>query len=90
MAKRAYALLRTMVEEHGGSMWFQRKGQPRGGAWVISYQGWEKAFSTAGQSFPGLDGLYVEKKALPQTWDDNKNELRPNAWEVLNENLKNN
>ena len=90
MAKRAYDLVRTMVEEHGGSMWFQRKGQPHGGSWVVSYQGMEKAFPTAGHSFPGLDDLHIEKKAHPQTWDDYKNELRPNAWEGLIENLKNN
>lgn len=35
MAKRVYDLLRTVVEEHGGKMCFQRKGQPQGGAWII-------------------------------------------------------
>jgi len=27
MHRRAYDIVRTMVEEHGGSMWFQRKGK---------------------------------------------------------------
>jgi hypothetical protein len=88
MHKRAYDLVRTMVEEHGGVIWFQRKGQPRGGAWVISYQGYEKAFPTEGRTFPSIDKLYVPKKAFPDTWDDYKNELIPNAWEVLVDSLK--
>ena len=53
MAKRAYDVIRTMVENHGGHMWYKRKGQPQGGAWMINYQGWEKAFPTGWSYIPG-------------------------------------
>lgn len=79
MQKRAYDLVRTMVEEHGGSMWFQRKGQPQGGTWIISYQDYEKAFPTKGRTFPGIDNLYIPNTQYPTTWDDYKDELIINA-----------
>jgi hypothetical protein len=88
MAKRKYDLVRTMVEEHGGKMWYERKGQPAGGAWMISYQGYEKAFPTVGHLFPGLDDLHVPKVQFPKSWDDFKNELLPDAWEKLVDALK--
>jgi len=88
MAKRVYDLVRTMVEEHGGKMWFQRKGQPQGGAWIIEYQGYRKEFPTCDHIFPGIDDLYVPKTQFPVTWDDYKNELIENAWEKLLKDLK--
>lgn len=83
MSVRAYDLVRTMVEEHGGTMWFQRKGFPPGGAWVISYQGWEKAFPTGGHKFPGIDDLHVPNIPFPETWEDYKKELIPGGWDLL-------
>lgn len=82
MVNRAYDSVRSMVEEHGGKMRFQRKGQPHGGAWVVSYKEWEKAFPTSGRLFPGIDNLYISKVELPQTWDDYTNELKKDAWKA--------
>jgi len=88
MQNRVYDSVRSMVEEHGGQMHHQRKGFPPGGAWIVTYQGWEKAFPTGGHIFPGIDHLHVSKIAFPEIWDDFKKELRPDAWDVLLKNLQ--
>lgn len=83
MEKRAYGVIRTMVEEHGGSMEFEREGQSVGGAWIIRYNGKVKTFPSGGRKFPGIDELLVPKKQNPKTWDDYEDILIDNAWEKL-------
>lgn len=88
IASRAYDLVRAMVEEHGGEMWFERKGQPQGGAWIIKYNNRQTAFPTCDHIFPGIDDLYVPKIQFPVTWDDYRNDLIDNAWEKLLNDIK--
>jgi hypothetical protein len=90
MAKRVYDLVRTMVEEHGEKMWFQRKGQPQGGAWIIEYQGRQIVFPTCDHIYPGIDDLHVPKVPYPETWDDYKNKLIDDAWKKLLKDLEHN
>ena len=88
MSKRVYDVVRTMVEDHGGRMWFERKGFPPGGAWIIKYKEWQKSYPTSGQRFIGIDDLKVRKKQIPETWNDFYDELIPNVWEVLLQDFK--
>lgn len=83
MNQRAYDVIRTMVEEHGGSMEFKREGQSIGGAWIIRYNGKEKVFPSGGRKFPGMDELLVARVPEPKTWDDYEDKLIDNAWEKL-------
>jgi hypothetical protein len=84
--KRAYAKLRDIVKKHNGSMNFERKGRPRGGAWIISVKDKSKTIrSSRIQSFRELDELYVLKRNCenPKTWDDYDNELIEGAEDKL-------
>ncbi len=82
MSRRVYEEIRTLVEEHGGTMEFQRPGY-RWGAWIIRYAGKEKAFPSHGGLFPGIDDLHVPNINQPRHYDDYKNELIDDAWEIL-------
>ena len=84
--KRAYAKLREIVKQRKGSMNFERKGQPRGGAWIISLDDKSKTIPSSGvQSFRELDELYVPKPNCknPKTWDDYDDELIEGAEDKL-------
>ena len=83
MSRRVYEEIRTMVEEHGGSMTYQREGFPPGGAWVVRYKDKERAFPSGGSKFPGIDNLYIPNVAYPKTFYDYKNVLVDGAWEKL-------
>jgi hypothetical protein len=87
--RSAYDLLIALVEEHGGTMEFQQRGQSTGGTWVIEVEGMKNYFPWYKHSFHGLDELYIPKKDLiPMTFEDYKHELKPNAWKLLLENMK--
>ncbi len=83
MSHRAYEEVRTMVEQHGGSMTFQREGFSHGGAWIIRYEGKQRAFPSGGRRFPGIDDLHVPRTSHPKTWDDYENALIQGTWEKL-------
>ena len=79
MPKRAYGLIRGIVERLGGSMTYEREGH-RYGAWVIKV-GESNVTTEAGGdgSFPELDRLYVPRVPDPKGWDDYLDELVPDA-----------
>lgn len=87
MGKRAYDVIRTLIEENGGTMTYKREGFPLGGAWIIRYKNKEKAFCSTGQRFPGIDELHIPKKYNPQTFYDYKHKLVDNALEKLEKKL---
>lgn len=79
MSKRAYGLIRSIVERLGGSMTYERKGY-RYGAWVIKIDENSVIIEASGnQSFPELDRLYVPRVPNPRHWDDYLDELVPGA-----------
>ncbi len=79
MSGRAYDSIRSIVERHGGSMIYERKGY-RHGAWIIRI-GEKSVTSEAGgnRSFPELDRLYVSRVPHPRHWNDYSAELVPDA-----------
>lgn len=83
MNRRAYEEIRSMVEQHGGTMTFQREGFQVGGAWIVRYSGKESVFHSGGGKFPGLDELYIPNIANPKTWDDYSNVLVDDSWDKL-------
>lgn len=86
---RAYDLVRTMVEEHGGTMVYEQEGHSVGGAWVISVAGKRTNFPYDNRSFPGIDELHVPKPGItPKYFDDYLHQLLPDAWERLLKNMK--
>lgn len=79
MANRAYDLVRSLVEDLGGTMFWERQGHPHG-AWVIRVRDRDLVVEARGdRSFPMLDRLYVPRTADPKAWDDYANELLPDA-----------
>jgi hypothetical protein len=79
MSDRAYGLVRSLVEQLGGSMIYERKGSPHG-AWKISIGENSREIKVEGShSFPELDQLYIPKVENPQNWNGYKNELVPDA-----------
>ncbi len=79
----AYDEIRSLVEQHGGKMDFERKGYTHG-AWVIRIGGRTRIFESEGDnSNPGLDRLYVPKVPNPKTWNDYSTELVPDAEDKL-------
>jgi hypothetical protein len=79
MSKRAYGLIRSIVERLGGSMTYEREGY-RYGAWVIRIGESSVIVEASGnQSFPELDRLYVPQVPNPRHWDDYLDELVPNV-----------
>lgn len=89
MENRAYDLLRTLLEEHGGIMVFEPEGHSIGGAWIINVAGMRRVFPYDNCTFPGIDELHVPKKGIqPKCFDDYERELIPGAWEKLLENMK--
>jgi hypothetical protein len=81
--RRAYGLLRNIIERHGGSMVYRREGHPPHGAWITCLNGESTYPATGERSFPHLDCVYVAKTDDPQHWDDYRNELIPGAEEKL-------
>lgn len=83
MTNRAYGLVRSIIERHGGSMNYEREGY-RHGAWVISIGDNIITFEAGGnRSFPDLDKLYIPRVPNPRHWDDFVNKLVPDAEEKL-------
>jgi len=83
--KRVYEELRSLIEEYGGTMKFEREGS-QWGHWIVKVDGYkEKSFSSSGSGFPELDNLYIPKDGVvtPNHWSDYSNTLIPNAWEKL-------
>lgn len=79
MTKRAYDLVRSLVESYGGTMQYEKSGYPHG-AWIITMAGKRKEFVATGEkSFPELDKLYKPKVKNPKHWDDLLNELVSDA-----------
>lgn len=85
----AYNLLRGLVKEHGGTMDFLQEGESTGGSWLICVEGKQTYFPWKSFCFHGIDELHVPLKYPTKTYFDYKNELVPNAWEKLLENMKN-
>lgn len=79
MSGRAYDLIRSIVERHGGTMVFEREGH-RFGAWVVTLGETTAVFEGTGErSFPEFDRLFVARVSQPRTWDDRLNRLIPEA-----------
>ena len=85
----AYDLLRALVTDHGSTMVFLQKGGSTGGSWFITVGNKHTYFAWRDFSFPGIDEFHIPIKFLPITYFDYKNELIPDAWEKLLENMKN-
>ena len=87
--RSAYDLLIALVREHDGTMVFQQEGESSGGTWIIEVAGMKNKFPYYKHRFPGLDELYIPKIGITtQTYDDYEHELKPDAWEMLLENMK--
>jgi len=85
----AYNLVRDMVSEHGGTMVYIKKGEGADGTWFVQVAGKRTYFPVKDRRCPGIDELHVRKPGLiTNTWDDFLNELLPNAWDLLLENMK--
>jgi hypothetical protein len=81
--KRAYGEIRTLVEQRGGTMKFEREGYEYG-AWVIRLGGKSTVIEAPGtESIPKLDRLYVPRVPNPKSWDDYSNQLVPDVEEKL-------
>ncbi len=81
MARRVYEELRTIVEQEGGEMVYERNGHAQHGAWVVTLRGIETIFPFDGAGFGAMDPLYVPKVAVPLHWRDYSIQLIPNARE---------
>jgi hypothetical protein len=80
-----YALVREMIEAHGGTMTFHAGGGP-GGLWRIELQGRTLTVDVRDRRVNDLDRLYVAKLENPQTWDDYEPNcpLKPGAfWQLV-------
>jgi hypothetical protein len=76
---RAYDNVRTLIEELGGTMVYQRRGY-RWGAWIITIGDKQITLPASGdRSFPEIDSLHVSQCANPKHWDDYSKELLPDA-----------
>lgn len=79
MSKRAYDKIRTLVEQHGGTMKYEKEGYEFG-AWVIRLGGKTTVIESPGMgAFPKLDRLYVPRVPNPRGWDDYEDQLVPDA-----------
>ena len=79
MSNRAYDEIRTLVEQRGGAMTYERKGY-RHGAWIIRLGEKSAIIETDGnRSFWELDRLYVPQVENPKQWDDYSNQLVSDA-----------
>ncbi len=76
---RVYGELRSIVEQLGGTMLYEREGRPHGGSWVVVLPGFaEKRFDSQ-PGFPTLDRLYIPRKSNPSDWRDYTNTLLPDG-----------
>jgi hypothetical protein len=87
MSNRAYDEIRTLIEQRGGTMKYEKEGYEFG-AWVIRLGGRTAIIEAPGiGSFPKLDRLYVPKIKSPRGWEDYTNQLVPDAeaklWAML-------
>ncbi len=87
MSNRAYDKIRTLVEQRGATMKYEREGYEFG-AWIIRIGGKTTVIEAPGiGSFPKLDRLYVPRIGSPRGWEDYYDELVPDAeaklWEML-------
>ena len=87
MSNRAYDEIRTLIEQHGGTMKYEKEGYEFG-AWVIRLGGRTAIIEAPGiGSFPKLDRLDVPKIKSPRGWEDYTNQLVPDAeaklWAML-------
>jgi len=83
MVYRSYGLIRSIIERHGGSINYVRRGY-RYGAWVIEIGDTTKIIEAEGnQSFPELDRFYVPKIQDPKHYYDYYDQLIPEAEEQL-------
>lgn len=79
MSNRAYDEIRTLIEQRGGTMKYEKEGYEFG-AWVIRLGGRTAIIEAPGiGSFPKLDRLYVPKIKSPRGWEDYTNQLVPDA-----------
>lgn len=83
----AYDEIRSLVEQRGGTMKYEREGYEFG-AWVIRIGGKTTVIEAPGDgSFPRLDRLYVPRVANPRGYADYTNQLVPDAetklWAML-------
>jgi hypothetical protein len=60
--RRAYEELREGIQARGGTMTYERDGQPKGGAWIVTLGGKTGTFLSDGNGFPELDMLYIPKR----------------------------
>ncbi len=83
MSNQAYQAIRTLIEQRGGTMKYEREGYEFG-AWVIRLGGKTTVIEAPGiGSFPKLDRLYIPRVANPRGYADYTNQLVPNAEEKL-------
>lgn len=87
MSNRAYDKIRTLVEQRGGTMKYEKEGYEYG-AWVIRIGDKTTVIEAPGVgSFPKLDRLYVPRVKSPRGWDDYEDQLVPDAetklWAML-------
>ncbi len=80
-----YALVRELIESHGGTMTFHAGGGP-GGTWRVVLEGRCMQVDARDRRVNHLDRLYVAKTDNPQTWDDYEPNcpLKPGAfWHLV-------
>lgn len=87
MSNRAYDEIRTLIEQRGGTMKYEKEGYEFG-AWVIRLGGRTAIIEAPGiGSFPKLDRLYIPKVKSPRGWEDYTNQLVSDAeaklWAML-------
>ena len=89
MGYQPYRELAVIVEAEGGEMYFERKGQPLGGAWFARLpDGPLHVFYSNRRGFPDLDCLYLAKVRNPQHYNDYTNDLRPDAKQIWLDRLR--
>ena len=82
--RRVYEEVRRLVEEHDGTMKFEREGY-QWGAWIVKIGNKQRIFLSNGSGFPELDHLYEPKPEIlqPSHWSDYTNTLVQDAWDKL-------
>lgn len=81
MKLRPYDGLQRIVEEAGGRMFHEKKGHPRGGAWVVLLRGIRREIKSNQAGFPEMDRLYVPNVPCPKHYSDYSSDLIAGARE---------
>jgi hypothetical protein len=65
MTRQKYEEIKSIVEQEGGQMVYEKAGHGHGGAWVVTLRGKTTVFQSNGAGFPPMDSLYVPKVKEP-------------------------